>query len=191
METYNFPPFPAKGERRLFMPSNYTSNYNLNQWEPDDRVLRTDFNADNAKIDAALAKKAEAKVSLYSSLHSDPTNGISIAFSGKAAINWDDWEYVVLWAELEMPLRDGEDTLRAVTLPNLKGLLTIKPSPFFMVFLPRHDGTRKLSGFVVGEGATYFSSDISYNELTQLDFLQSGDMSHKLQNIHVIISGEK
>jgi len=36
------------------MPSNYTPNYNLNQWEPDDRVLRTDFNADNAKIDAAL-----------------------------------------------------------------------------------------------------------------------------------------
>jgi len=36
------------------MPSNYTPNYNLNQWEADDRVLRTDFNADNAKIDAAL-----------------------------------------------------------------------------------------------------------------------------------------
>lgn len=40
------------------MPSNYTSNYNLNQWEAEDKVLRTDFNADNAKIDAALAGKA-------------------------------------------------------------------------------------------------------------------------------------
>jgi len=36
------------------MPSNYTSNYKLNQWEADDRVLREDFNADNAKLDAAL-----------------------------------------------------------------------------------------------------------------------------------------
>jgi len=41
------------------MPSNFTKNYKLNQWEADDRVLRTDFNADNAKIDAALAAKAE------------------------------------------------------------------------------------------------------------------------------------
>ena len=36
------------------MPSNYTPNYQLNQWEPGDKVLRTEFNADNAKVDAAL-----------------------------------------------------------------------------------------------------------------------------------------
>ena len=33
---------------------NYTENYQLNQWDAGDRVLREDFNADNAKIDAAL-----------------------------------------------------------------------------------------------------------------------------------------
>ena len=42
------------------MASNYTTNYNLCQWEPTDQVQRTDFNADNAKLDAALATKAEA-----------------------------------------------------------------------------------------------------------------------------------
>lgn len=31
-----------------------TSNYQLNQWDASDRVLREDFNSDNAKIDAAL-----------------------------------------------------------------------------------------------------------------------------------------
>ena len=41
------------------MASNYTTNYNLCQWQPTDQVQRTDFNADNAKIDAALAAKAE------------------------------------------------------------------------------------------------------------------------------------
>ena len=40
------------------MPSNHTPNYALNQWERDDRVLMEDFNADNAKIDAALAAHA-------------------------------------------------------------------------------------------------------------------------------------
>ena len=34
---------------------NYTSNYQLHQWEASDRVARADFNADNQKLDAALA----------------------------------------------------------------------------------------------------------------------------------------
>ncbi|SFO96743.1 Microcystin-dependent protein [Oscillibacter sp. PC13] len=33
-----------------------TTNYQLNQWDPADRILRTDFNSDNEKIDAALAQ---------------------------------------------------------------------------------------------------------------------------------------
>jgi len=40
------------------MASNYTSNYGLCQWQASDKVLRTEFNADNARIDAALASKA-------------------------------------------------------------------------------------------------------------------------------------
>lgn len=38
---------------------NYTQNCRLNQWEAADKVQRTDFNADNAKIDAALAAQAQ------------------------------------------------------------------------------------------------------------------------------------
>lgn len=33
----------------------HTASYGLSQWDSDDRILRTDFNSDNAKIDAALA----------------------------------------------------------------------------------------------------------------------------------------
>ena len=36
------------------MASGQTSNYKLNQWAAEDPVLRTDFNQDNAKLDAAL-----------------------------------------------------------------------------------------------------------------------------------------
>ena len=36
------------------MASGQTSNYGLNQWAAEDKVLRTDFNQDNAKLDAAL-----------------------------------------------------------------------------------------------------------------------------------------
>lgn len=45
------------------MASNYTEKYGLCQWEATDAVLRTDFNEDNAKIEAALATLEEDKVS--------------------------------------------------------------------------------------------------------------------------------
>ena len=43
------------------MASNHTTNYQLCQWEATDKVLRTDFNQDNAKIDAALAALQQGK----------------------------------------------------------------------------------------------------------------------------------
>ena len=42
------------------MASNYTSNYQLCQWEANDKVLRTEFKGDNQKIDAALKANADA-----------------------------------------------------------------------------------------------------------------------------------
>ena len=36
------------------MASNYTEHIGLCQWEATDQVLRTEFNQDNAKVDAAL-----------------------------------------------------------------------------------------------------------------------------------------
>ena len=37
-----------------------TQHYQLNQWDPEDRILRVDFNADNAAADAALKANADA-----------------------------------------------------------------------------------------------------------------------------------
>ena len=37
----------------------FTTHYQLHQWVPEDDFLRTDFNADFAKIDAALGEKAD------------------------------------------------------------------------------------------------------------------------------------
>ena len=42
------------------MSTDHTTNYDLNQWEGTDKVLRAEFNADNAKIDAALKANADA-----------------------------------------------------------------------------------------------------------------------------------
>ena len=42
------------------MASNYTTNYELPLWEPQDSFLRAEFNEANQKIDAAIAAKADA-----------------------------------------------------------------------------------------------------------------------------------
>ena len=42
-----------------------TQNYNLCQWEAEDRIMRSDFNADNQKIDAALAAGVKIATGSY------------------------------------------------------------------------------------------------------------------------------
>ena len=51
------------------MPSNQTPNYQLSQWERDDKIQMEDFNADNAKIDAALKAQAATCASLQTLLN--------------------------------------------------------------------------------------------------------------------------
>ena len=46
------------------MPSNQTANYALSQWSRTDQVKMDDFNADNAKLDAALKAEADARTAL-------------------------------------------------------------------------------------------------------------------------------
>ena len=55
------------------MSTNHTTNYNLNQWEATDKVLRAEFNADNAKIDAALKANADG----ISTLEEQVTSGLA------------------------------------------------------------------------------------------------------------------
>ena len=45
------------------MASGQTQYYGLNQWEAADQVLRTEFNADNQKIDGALKAMRDLIVS--------------------------------------------------------------------------------------------------------------------------------
>ena len=52
------------------MSTNHTPNYSLCQWEAGDQVLRADFNADNAKLDAALKAESDARTALAATVSS-------------------------------------------------------------------------------------------------------------------------
>lgn len=55
------PGLPMKKERLVLQQ---TSNYQLSQWDAEDRIQREDFNSDNAKVDAALKAQAETVADL-------------------------------------------------------------------------------------------------------------------------------
>lgn len=56
------------------MSTNKTENYQLNQWVGADRILMDDFNADNAKIDAALKGHDDSVAALWRGLGTVGTN---------------------------------------------------------------------------------------------------------------------
>ena len=61
------------------MASNYTENYGLCQWEPGDNFVRTEFNQDNARIDAALKDLEDTKAEQAA------LSSLSATVSGKAS----------------------------------------------------------------------------------------------------------
>lgn len=67
--------------------ANYTQNYKLHQWEPNDSFLRTDFNTDLEKIDQALGGKCEVVAGTYTGTGSNPEkNTISLGFKPRFVI---------------------------------------------------------------------------------------------------------
>ena len=79
---------------------NYTENYQLNQWEESDRVLMEDFNADNEKIDAALAeiKAAGAMVKLLDLTLEEDTQKWDIDMS---SIDLTQYQKLLLYPHLK------------------------------------------------------------------------------------------
>lgn len=73
-----------------------TEHYQLNQWDAGDRVLRTDFNADNAVLDAALHGLAQRGVlTKLKSFTVDRTITGTASFDMDVGdIEWGAWQLV-------------------------------------------------------------------------------------------------
>jgi hypothetical protein len=81
-----------------------TANYGLNQWEAGDRILREDFNSDNAKTDAALltlSNRLNSKTAfqlLNSSVTGSNASQVNLYTSGST---WA--QYHLILAEVVLP----------------------------------------------------------------------------------------
>ena len=76
------------------MASNLTEHFSLNQWLPNDQVVHTDFNEDNAKIDAVLGGLAArtGMVTLQEFTVQESSNHVEIIPPNE--INWKEWRTI-------------------------------------------------------------------------------------------------
>ena len=67
------------------MPNSQTPNYKLNQWAKSDRIQMEDFNADNAKIDAAIKAESDARAALAAQVAGKASQSALNTLADKAA----------------------------------------------------------------------------------------------------------
>ena len=130
-----------------------TTNYQLNQWAKSDRLRMDDFNADNHKIDAALAAKSRVACGVYTG-DGTASRTIDLDFTPKA----------VLVLSAKYLLASTDNTTRY-------GGLALTGHPVYAcddTRLPVVSVTE--NGFIVTkESITYFSKNYAANSNTNGD----------------------
>ena len=130
-----------------------TTNYQLNQWAKSDRLRMDDFNADNQKIDAALAAKSRVACGVYTG-DGTTSRTIDLDFTPKA----------VLVLSAKYLLASTDNTTRY-------GGLALTGHPVYTcddTRLPVVSVTE--NGFIVTkESITYFSKNYAANSNTNGD----------------------
>lgn len=130
-----------------------TTNYQLNQWAKSDRLRMDDFNADNQKIDAALAAKSRVACGVYTG-DGTASRTIDLDFTPKA----------VLVLSAKYLLASTDNTTRY-------GGLALTGHPVYAcddTRLPVVSVTE--NGFIVTkESITYFSKNYAANSNTNGD----------------------
>ena len=155
---------------------NYTGNYQLNQWEKTDRVLMDDFNADNAKLDAALKANADAVTALANRSRFTKLREVNVTVEttpleiSVADIDWSQWDKVHVDAVIiqnsstNLSYNDNSSQNIYGSMPYM-GSITHQPRITFSV---GYDSQRVIT---VTCGESLHVGSTNYQNLTKLLFL--------------------
>ena len=153
-----------------------TDQYGLNQWELSDRIRMEDFNADNAKIDTALAGML-GRASLYWMTppgQDGECRTKSIDPSGLVK-DWSNYEYVVMMVDFpESPYRTGKPLEIGIGNP-ADVVFTIPEDSFLVIFRPRRDASSKIQGTVLSAGGVkFFTSQHTFDQFNHVSIKPTG-----------------
>lgn len=150
------------------MPSNYTENYSLNQWSNNDQIKMEDFNADNARIDGALANKLGRATPLKTLQCPSNANGFIIPLSDT---DWNNWEYIAIHCDMissnpnMMSYKVGGQSMPTVSS---------HIHPCIIVLFPRHDSSRLVEVLILSYNTFLRFLNIPYSDCTSIEFSISG-----------------
>lgn len=151
-----------------------TEHCGLNQWDPADRILREDFNADNLKIAQALAGKLGRFEEIHIDESSTPAGGIGVNHMVK---NWNKWDMFGLFFYPKI-LSEYADTPFQVSLDCHDGqtithpeVAILQPDPLLVLLFPWHDENRLVEGVVIGGGTKVFRMSFPFKQFGFIRFI--------------------
>ena len=161
-----------------------TTNYQLSQWDPEDRILRTDFNSDNQKIDTALKSQSITLSSLSSNISTLTTKaGLQNITSGTlsqegqtfsvplSGVSWDSWKavhldlllYATFSAGVQVALNgDSSNGLLCNANANTSQASGIPRDHTHLIFYPLFDRWRRVNGLILGLESSQFFRNQTY-----------------------------
>ena len=111
------------------MPSNQTAHYALSQWVKSDQVRMEDFNADNAKLDAALKAAEQRSAGLDTKINATEQRSAAVAAAAEkrsAALDAAKGNCTIEFFSYVGQGRSGMNNPTTITFR--------KPPLFFLVF---------------------------------------------------------
>lgn len=172
---------------------NTTSHYQLNQWDGTDRILRTDFNADNLKTDDAIAAVREELTAQIEAVQKavdalTPKAGLQLLKTidipqGSTSVSLADIDWSA-WKAVHMNLTAVTASGGTVTVAyngdylgsvggNDGDTSNSKWRRFLhLIFYPLYDARRQVYDIVLGSGSSYhYHCENRYQDFTQLNFI--------------------
>ena len=154
-----------------------TANYELNQWDPGDRILREEFNGDNERIDAALTGMPYVKlvdVTATATAQQVDVDVSSIDFSRYWKVEFfvDPKRSTVVNLRVN-GLSSGYQytAAHAVNTSDCSDLGYLGPGTLVEVFPIFADQKVTLKRSSFGASATLYSAPKTWSELVTLNFL--------------------
>ena len=143
------------------MSTNHTTNYDLCQWEATDQVLRTDFNEDNAKLDAALAGKLGAAELIGETTLDGFAFSVTLNLTG---VDWNQWSIVAFLVEPRGSNADNYSFhLQGITtdsLSELSGEISPLVGPRMIVAFPMRNENREVHCLTFPGGQLILSQNV-------------------------------
>ena len=184
-----------------------TAHYRLNQWELSDLIRMQDFNADNARLDAALnalstrldsagdSSALDAKLGRTEILWTRSSGGKYDWYSlTPKDVNWNDWDlYGILFlpglSQCGGSDRVHFDVIKEQAVGDTRLETELPLGGFLALLFPWHDENRAVRGLLIGAGTAVFKTDFSFKEIASFGFGLNSSQGHLFSGDEITVFG--